>query len=133
THATPVLHGAASTLIASFMLLFSEFDFIRRYFFYVLLALTMFGMLDGLVILPVLLSLVGPPAEVVPRNHPDRLPHTIPSTVTQPHHHHHHHHHHSSSTSGSSRRGCVGVGRSGTSGGHGRSSSSGSGGGSMRQ
>ncbi|KAK4312674.1 hypothetical protein Pmani_015924 [Petrolisthes manimaculis] len=129
--ATPVLHGAASTLIASLMLLFSEFDFIRRYFFYVLLALTVFGMLDGLVFLPVLLSLVGPPAEVVPRNHPDRLPTPSPPPSPQPHHHHHHHHHHSSSTGGSSRRGCVGVGRSGTSGGHGRSSSSGgSGGGS---
>ncbi|XP_063841882.1 protein patched-like [Scylla paramamosain] len=94
--AAPVLHGAASTLLASLMLLFSEFDFIRRYFFSVLLALTVLGILDGLVFLPVLLSLVGPPAEVVPRNHPDRLPTPSPPPTPQPTHAHAH--------SGSSRR-----------------------------
>lgn len=67
-----------------------------RYFFYVLLALTVLGVLDGLVFLPVLLSLVGPPAEVVPRNHPDRLPTPSPPPSPQPAHAHSH--------SGSSRR-----------------------------
>ncbi|XP_071538022.1 protein patched [Panulirus ornatus] len=94
--AAPVLHGAASTFLASVMLLFSEFEFIRRYFFYVLLALTVLGVLDGLVFLPVLLSLVGPPAEVVPRNHPDRLPTPSPPPSPQQAHAHSH--------SGSSRR-----------------------------
>ncbi|XP_069156937.1 protein patched [Procambarus clarkii] len=116
--AAPVLHGAASTLLASIMLLFSEFEFIRRYFFYVLLALTVLGVLDGLVFLPVLLSLVGPPAEVVPRNHPDRLPTPTPPPSPQPTHAHSH--------SGSSRRS---GGRSG-SGGRSCRRSSGSGGGS---
>ncbi|CAL4069872.1 unnamed protein product [Meganyctiphanes norvegica] len=97
--AAPVLHGAASTLIASVMMFFSEFDFIRRYFFYVLLALTALGILDGLVFLPVLLSLVGPPAEVVPRLHEDRLPTPSPPPSPAPMSHSH-------STSGrsSSRR-----------------------------
>lgn len=89
-----------------------------RYFFYVLLALTVLGVLDGLVFLPVLLSLVGPPAEVVPRNHPDRLPTPTPPPSPQPTHAHSH--------SGSSRRS---GGRSG-SGGRSCRRSSGSGGGS---
>ncbi|KAK8750191.1 hypothetical protein OTU49_015292, partial [Cherax quadricarinatus] len=117
--AAPVLHGAASTLLASIMLLFSEFEFIRRYFFFVLLALTVLGVLDGLVFLPVLLSLVGPPAEVVPRNHPDRLPTPTPPPSPQPVHAHSH--------SGSSRRS---SGRGASGGRSCRRSSSGGGGGS---
>ena len=35
-----------------------------RYFFYILLALVGVGLLNGLIFLPVLLSLVGPEAEV---------------------------------------------------------------------
>lgn len=115
--ASPVLHGAASTLLSSLMLLFSEFEFIRRYFFYVLLALTVLGVIDGLLFLPVLLSLVGPPAEVVPRNHPERLPTPSPPPSPQPAHSHSH--------SGSSRR----SGRSGGGGGSRSSRRSGGGGG----
>ncbi|XP_066986955.1 protein patched [Macrobrachium rosenbergii] len=107
--ATPVLHGAASTLLASLMLLFSEFEFIRKYFFYVLLALTVLGVLDGLIFLPVLLSLVGPPAEVVPRNHLDRLPTPSPPPSPQASQSHSHHSHSSRrSHHGSSMRGCSG-------------------------
>ncbi|KAK7082395.1 hypothetical protein SK128_020293 [Halocaridina rubra] len=63
---------------------------IDRYFFYVLLALTVLGILDGMVFLPVLLSLVGPPAEVVSRNHPDRLPTPSPPPSPQATHSHSH-------------------------------------------
>uniref|UniRef100_A0A8C5CG30 SSD domain-containing protein n=1 Tax=Gadus morhua TaxID=8049 RepID=A0A8C5CG30_GADMO len=60
----PVIDGAISTLLGVLMLAGSEFDFIMRYFFAVLAILTVLGMLNGLVLLPVLLSLMGPPPEV---------------------------------------------------------------------
>uniref|UniRef100_A0A8C5S5U3 Patched 2 n=1 Tax=Laticauda laticaudata TaxID=8630 RepID=A0A8C5S5U3_LATLA len=60
----PVMDGAVSTLLGVLMLAGSEFDFILRYFFAVLTILTILGLLNGLVLLPVLLSIIGPPAEV---------------------------------------------------------------------
>ncbi|XP_014107829.1 PREDICTED: protein patched homolog 1 isoform X2 [Pseudopodoces humilis] len=61
----PVLDGAVSTLLGVLMLAGSEFDFIVRYFFAVLAILTILGVLNGLVLLPVLLSFFGPYPEVV--------------------------------------------------------------------
>ncbi|KAG5847681.1 hypothetical protein ANANG_G00128760 [Anguilla anguilla] len=62
----PVMDGAISTLLGVLMLAGSEFDFIMRYFFAVLAILTLLGVLNGLVLLPVLLSIMGPP----PRSRP---------------------------------------------------------------
>ncbi|KAL2301821.1 hypothetical protein Nmel_011220 [Mimus melanotis] len=59
----PVMDGAVSTLLGVLMLAGSEFDFIMRYFFAVLTILTLLGLLNGLVLLPVLLSVIGPPPE----------------------------------------------------------------------
>uniref|UniRef100_A0A8C5U662 SSD domain-containing protein n=1 Tax=Malurus cyaneus samueli TaxID=2593467 RepID=A0A8C5U662_9PASS len=70
----PVLDGAVSTLLGVLMLAGSEFDFIVRYFFAVLAILTILGVLNGLVLLPVLLSFFGPYPEVSPTNGHDRLP-----------------------------------------------------------
>ncbi|NWW11692.1 PTC1 protein, partial [Oreocharis arfaki] len=70
----PVLDGAVSTLLGVLMLAGSEFDFIVRYFFAVLAILTILGVLNGLVLLPVLLSFFGPYPEVSPANGHDRLP-----------------------------------------------------------
>uniref|UniRef100_A0A8C3LS47 Patched 2 n=1 Tax=Chrysolophus pictus TaxID=9089 RepID=A0A8C3LS47_CHRPC len=56
----PVMDGAVSTLLGVLMLASSEFDFIMRYFFAVLTILTLLGLLNGLVLLPVLLSVIGP-------------------------------------------------------------------------
>ncbi|KAM8789444.1 protein patched homolog 2 isoform 2-T2 [Rhynchonycteris naso] len=61
----PVTDGAVSTLLGLLMLAGSNFDFIVRYFFVVLTVLTFLGLLHGLVLLPVLLSILGPPPEVV--------------------------------------------------------------------
>ncbi|XP_053323455.1 protein patched homolog 1 isoform X2 [Spea bombifrons] len=69
----PVLDGAVSTLLGVLMLAGSEFDFIVRYFFAVLAILTLLGVLNGLVLLPVLLSFFGPCPEVSPTNGRDRL------------------------------------------------------------
>uniref|UniRef100_A0A5F8GGE0 Patched 1 n=1 Tax=Monodelphis domestica TaxID=13616 RepID=A0A5F8GGE0_MONDO len=70
----PVLDGAVSTLLGVLMLAGSEFDFIVRYFFAVLAILTILGVLNGLVLLPVLLSFFGPYPEVSPSNGLNRLP-----------------------------------------------------------
>lgn len=43
-------------------------SFTCRYFFVVLTLLIALGLLNGLVLLPVLLSVIGPPAEVIPLN-----------------------------------------------------------------
>lgn len=60
----PVIHGASSTLLGIFMLAFSEFEFVFKYFFVVMSALILIGVINGLILLPVLLSLIGPPCEV---------------------------------------------------------------------
>uniref|UniRef100_A0A3Q1ESN4 Patched 1 n=1 Tax=Acanthochromis polyacanthus TaxID=80966 RepID=A0A3Q1ESN4_9TELE len=70
----PVLDGAFSTLLGVLMLAGSEFDFIVRYFFAVLAILTLLGVLNGLVLLPVLLSYFGPYPEVSPVDGRSRLP-----------------------------------------------------------
>ena len=49
-----------------------------RYFFLVLLALILLGLFNGLVFLPVLLVIVGPPAQVVPSDNSDQLPPCTP-------------------------------------------------------
>ncbi|KAL7985141.1 hypothetical protein Chor_003711 [Crotalus horridus] len=82
----PVMDGAVSTLLGVLMLAGSEFDFILRYFFAVLTILTILGLLNGLVLLPVLLSVIGPPAEVTPADNGSRLP--TPSPVPPPINHH---------------------------------------------
>ncbi|XP_041660323.1 protein patched homolog 1 [Cheilinus undulatus] len=84
----PVVDGAISTLLGVLMLAGSEFDFIMRYFFAVLAILTVLGMLNGLVLLPVLLSMMGPPAEVTPVDNASRLPTPSPEPLPPPMAHH---------------------------------------------
>ncbi|KAM8838669.1 protein patched homolog 1 [Synchiropus picturatus] len=84
----PVVDGAISTLLGVLMLAGSEFDFIMRYFFAVLAILTLLGMLNGLVLLPVLLSMTGPPAEVSPVDNASRLPTPSPEPLPPPMAHH---------------------------------------------
>ncbi|XP_033974134.1 protein patched homolog 1 [Trematomus bernacchii] len=79
----PVLDGAFSTLLGVLLLAGSEFDFIVRYFFAVLAILTVLGVLNGLVLLPVLLSYFGPYPEVTPIDGRSQLP--TPSPETPPH------------------------------------------------
>ncbi|EDL90234.1 patched homolog 1 (predicted), isoform CRA_a [Rattus norvegicus] len=62
------------------MLAGSNFDFIIRYFFVVLTVLTLLGLLHGLLLLPVLLSILGPPPQVVQiyKESPQALSSTAP-------------------------------------------------------
>uniref|UniRef100_A0A4W5JSQ2 Patched 2 n=1 Tax=Hucho hucho TaxID=62062 RepID=A0A4W5JSQ2_9TELE len=84
----PVIDGAISTLLGVLMLAGSEFDFILRYFFAVLAILTVLGILNGLVLLPVLLSLMGPPPEVSLADNGSRLPTPSPEPLPPPMTHH---------------------------------------------
>ena len=61
---TPIFNGSVTTFLGIFMLAFAELPFICLYFFGILLTIVLLGMLNGLVLLPVLLSLIGPPAQV---------------------------------------------------------------------
>uniref|UniRef100_A0A0K2T4G9 Protein patchedlike [Bombus terrestris] n=2 Tax=Lepeophtheirus salmonis TaxID=72036 RepID=A0A0K2T4G9_LEPSM len=70
---TPVFHGAVSTFLGIIMLAFSHFDFVFRYFFLVLSSLILLGLFNGLVFLPVLLLMFGPPGEIVPHDEADFL------------------------------------------------------------
>ena len=49
-----------------------------RYFFLVLVALLVLGLFNGLVFLPVLLIIVGPPAQVTAQDSADSLPPATP-------------------------------------------------------
>ncbi|RUS84707.1 hypothetical protein EGW08_007535 [Elysia chlorotica] len=79
----PVVHGAISTFLGILMLVGTEFDFIVKYFFNVLAALVVIGLFNGLMLLPVLLSLIGPKGEVVPKDNGDRLPVPTPEPSPQ--------------------------------------------------
>ncbi|CAD5209040.1 unnamed protein product [Bursaphelenchus okinawaensis] len=70
----PVIHGALSTLLGILMLGFSEFEFVVKYFFLVMNALIILGLINGLMLLPVLLSIIGPACELTPRDFSNRLP-----------------------------------------------------------
>ncbi|MFH4977149.1 hypothetical protein AB6A40_003858 [Gnathostoma spinigerum] len=70
----PVIHGGLSTLLGIVMLAFSEFEFIVKYFFVVMSALILIGLINGLALLPVLLSLIGPSCEIRPLNGANYLP-----------------------------------------------------------
>lgn len=78
---TPIVHAALTMLLAVTMLAFSEFDFVVRYFFYILIALVGICVMNGLLFFPVLLSLIGPFAEVIPVAHPDRISTPSPEPV----------------------------------------------------
>lgn len=60
----PIFNGAVSTFLGFIMLAFSQFEFIIKYFLVIFIALIVVGTFNGLVVLPVLLSLVGPSPQV---------------------------------------------------------------------
>ncbi|PIO70050.1 hypothetical protein TELCIR_08104 [Teladorsagia circumcincta] len=56
------------------MLVFSEFDFVVKYFFVVMSTLVVLAVFNGLCLLPVLLTIIGPEPELVPTDGSCRLP-----------------------------------------------------------
>lgn len=106
----PVIHSTLTSVLAVIMLYTSPFEFIVRHFFWLLLAVMIIGVINGLFFFPILLSLVGPAAELVPLEHSDRI--STPSPPQQRH-------------KRTNNKTVVLNNRSSSSGGGGRSSSSG--------
>lgn len=79
----PVTHGTLTSLLAVVMLSTSPFEFIVRHFFWLLLAVMVIGFINGLFFFPILLSLIGPAAELIPLEHPDRISTPSPPTYRQ--------------------------------------------------
>lgn len=69
----PLTHGILTSVLAVFMLSTSPFEFVIRHFFWLLLAVLCVGSFNSLVVFPIILSMVGPEAELVPLEHPDRI------------------------------------------------------------
>lgn len=79
----PVVHGTLTSLVAVVMLSTSPFEFIVRHFFWLLLSVMIIGVINGLFFFPILLSLIGPAAELVPLEYPDRISTPSPPTYRQ--------------------------------------------------
>lgn len=79
----PVVHATLTSLLAVLMLSTSQFDFIVRHFFWLLLAVMVIGIVNGTFFFPILLSLIGPAPELVPLVHPDRISTPSPPTYRQ--------------------------------------------------
>ena len=60
----PIFNGAVSTFVGFIMLAFSEFEFIIKYFLVIFIALLIAATFNGLVLLPVVLSWIGPLPQV---------------------------------------------------------------------
>ena len=59
---SPIFEGGFSTILAILLLGFSSFEFVVKYFFLPFFLVVIIGLLNGLVFLPVVLSLIGPSA-----------------------------------------------------------------------
>ncbi|GFR30951.1 protein patched [Trichonephila clavata] len=81
---SPVLYSGLPLLVGSVMLSMSEFDFIFRYFFTIFSAFVVIAMLNGLLAFPLLLSVIGPPGEVLPYDNPERIPTPSPEPTPEP-------------------------------------------------
>ncbi|XP_055853785.1 protein patched [Episyrphus balteatus] len=75
----PLVHGIMTSALAVFMLSTSPFEFIIRHFFWLLLVVLTVGAVNGLVFFPIILSILGPEAELIPLEHPDRI--STPSPI----------------------------------------------------
>ncbi|XP_052888591.1 protein patched isoform X2 [Anopheles moucheti] len=69
----PIVHGVVTSALAIFMLSTSSFEFVVRHFFWLLLSANVIGALNGLFFFPILLSLVGPGAEIIPLQYANRI------------------------------------------------------------
>lgn len=76
-----MVHGTLTSILAVCMLYTSPIEFIVRQFFWLLLAVLVIGSVNGLFFYPILLSLIGPDAEIMPLEHPDRI--STPSPIPQ--------------------------------------------------
>lgn len=69
----PVIHAVMTSILAVLMLSTSSFEFVVRHFFWLLLSVLVIGAVNGLLFFPILLSLVGPGAEIIPLQYANRI------------------------------------------------------------
>lgn len=69
----PVIHGVLTSTLAVLMLSTSPFEFVVRHFLWLLLSVMLIGAVNGLFFFPILLSLIGPGAEIIPLQHANRI------------------------------------------------------------
>nr|XP_029724560.1 protein patched-like [Aedes albopictus] len=69
----PVIHAVMTSMLAVLMLSTSSFEFVVRHFFWLLLSVLVIGAINGLFFFPILLSLVGPGAEIIPLQYANRI------------------------------------------------------------
>lgn len=69
----PVIHGVLTSTLAVIMLSTSPFEFVVRHFLWLLLSVMLIGAVNGLFFFPILLSLIGPGAEIIPLQHANRI------------------------------------------------------------
>ncbi|XP_068147159.1 protein patched [Drosophila tropicalis] len=77
----PLVHGMLTSGVAVFMLSTSPFEFVLRHFCWLLLVVLCVGACNSLIVFPIMLSMLGPEAELVPLEHPDRI--STPSPLPQ--------------------------------------------------
>ncbi|KAL9914893.1 protein patched [Glossina fuscipes fuscipes] len=75
----PLTHSILTSTLAVLMLSTSPFEFVIRHFFWLLLIVLSVGAFNSLVVFPIILSMIGPEAELVPLEYPDRI--STPSPV----------------------------------------------------
>ncbi|XP_050432015.1 protein patched isoform X2 [Adelges cooleyi] len=121
-----VLQSGATLIIAVIMLVFQN-NYVSRSYFLLLTAKTVFGLFNGLICLPVFLSMFGPPPEIKPLKYADRISTPSPEPIKkrarytsvrqsvppplssrshhghQQQHHHKHHHQQQQNNTGSSK------------------------------
>lgn len=69
----PVIHGVLTSTLGVLMLSTSPFEFVVRHFLWLLLSVMLIGAVNGLYFFPILLSLVGPGAEIIPLQYTNRI------------------------------------------------------------
>lgn len=75
----PLTHGIITSVLAVFMLSTSPFEFVIRHFFWLLLVVLCVGAFNSVVVFPIILSIFGPEAELVPLEHTNRI--STPSPI----------------------------------------------------
>mmetsp|Transcript_30847 Transcript_30847/g.77443 ORF Transcript_30847/g.77443 Transcript_30847/m.77443 type:complete len:1144 (+) Transcript_30847:146-3577(+) len=66
--AYPLLMGAGTTFVALIPLSFAQFPFFRKYYFVMYTVMIGISLVNGCLVLPVVLSLVGPPSIKIPKD-----------------------------------------------------------------
>jgi predicted RND superfamily exporter protein len=67
----PILYGGLSTFVGILFIAFADFPYFKLYFFEMYVAIIFIGLGNGLLLLPVVLSFIGPPALVMGEGHAD--------------------------------------------------------------